>query len=129
MFNWFTKLFKTTPIPMEEEVRKIVKDVLKSNYPNPCARISARVARLYINNKLDATVYSGVLLRSDPRVRQRMNRHHAVVVVSIGKELWQLDATTTPMRWSRKKPVFEPNTTYVCSRNELMNATEGSIWF
>jgi hypothetical protein len=129
VFNWLRKLFRRTEIPHRAEVERIAAEVLASGYGFPCARIAARVTRLYLSKGLDAAVETGLLPANDRRVKRGQNRMHAVVVVALGKTLWQLDATTTPMRWTRMAPVWQASTQEIVPRNEIADAKPGSIWW
>ena len=129
VINWLTNIFRRTEIPHRAEVERIAADVLASGYGFPCARVSARIVRHYLANGMDAAVETGLLPANDRRVKPGKNRMHAVVVVALGKTLWQLDATTTPMRWTRKQPVWQASTQEIVPRNEIADAKPGSIWW
>jgi hypothetical protein len=125
VFSWF----KRTEIPHRAEVERIAAEVLASGYGFPCARISARIVRLYLANGLDAAVETGLLPTNDPRVKRGQNRMHAVVVVAVAGKRWLLDATTTPMRWTMKPPVWQAGSVEIVPRNEITAAEPGNIWW
>ena len=129
MFNWLANIFRRTEIPHRAEVERIAAEVLASKWPNPCARIAGRIVRLYLAHGIDATIYTGDLLANDPRIRAGKPVRHAVVVLAIGKSLWQLDATRNPIMFTKKRPVWQPNTEEVIPRNEIVNAVKDNIWW